>query len=57
MIDFMNFQASTSGLRSLSVFAVLSEPGVRVELDLLAVGLPGPSLFDLRCVAESFSSE
>ena len=59
MIDFINFQNTTSNLKSIPGFAVLSELGVRVELDLPAVvpvGLLGLSLFDFRCVAElSFS--
>ena len=61
MIDFMNFQNSISNMRSIPGFAVLSELGVRVGLDLSAVapvGLPGPDLIDLRCVVGlSFSSE
>ena len=61
MIDFMNFQNLSSDLKPIHGLVVLHGLGVRVGLDLLAVapvGLPGPDLFDLRCVTgSSFSSE
>ena len=61
MIDFMNFQNSSSDLKPTHGLAVLPELGVRVGLDLSAVvpvELLGPGLFYLRCVAgSSFSSK